>query len=335
MEQYEVIKQIGRGTYSTATLVRHRLENKEYVLKETEIEDDDEDEFLYEHSRLEMELLSRIRHPFIVEYKDSWVEKDGKACLILGYCDGGNMDEAVKNANGVLFSEEPDLDDVIIETKGPVRPLPTEYSDALRNLVGSMLQKDPEMRPTAGELLRDPLLQPYIHEIQVNSLKGGYPKLLLPARQVNMLEVSMVDEEEDGCKSADNRSCHITSSVKPSVLMDLWRDILSSMLNHALGDPVLLDALQVILVRMLRQVKDDLIQRDGLQLQYIFFEMLKHAIEDGCMDTLLGDSGEDSLLKLSGLMDAPLDIMPKVAVVDVEHEDGSNFSDEIGHPCLA
>ncbi|KAK9069218.1 hypothetical protein SSX86_013334 [Deinandra increscens subsp. villosa] len=103
MEDYEVIEQIGRGAFGAAFLVLHKIENKKYVMKKIRL--NKQTEKFKKTAHQEMELISRLNHPYVVEYKDAWVDKMG-ICIVTAYCEGGDMAELIRKARGTYFPEE-------------------------------------------------------------------------------------------------------------------------------------------------------------------------------------------------------------------------------------
>lgn len=103
MEDYEVIEQIGRGAFGAAFLVLHKIEKKKYVMKKIRL--NKQTEKFKRTAHQEMDLISRLNHPYVVEYKDAWVDKVG-ICIVTAYCEGGDIAGLVRKARGAYFPEE-------------------------------------------------------------------------------------------------------------------------------------------------------------------------------------------------------------------------------------
>ncbi|GAB2266973.1 hypothetical protein Dimus_001960 [Dionaea muscipula] len=103
MDEYEVIEQIGRGAFGSAFLVLHKDEQMKYVLKKFRLTKHT-DKFK-RMAIQEMDLITKLNNPYIVEYKDSWMDEDCCMCVVSSYCEGGDMAQLIRKARGA-FPEE-------------------------------------------------------------------------------------------------------------------------------------------------------------------------------------------------------------------------------------
>mmetsp|Transcript_14636 Transcript_14636/g.25721 ORF Transcript_14636/g.25721 Transcript_14636/m.25721 type:complete len:806 (-) Transcript_14636:19-2436(-) len=105
MDNYQVIREIGKGSFGRVYLVKHKVERKHYCMKTIKLEGIAEGE--RKACQTEVKLLETMMHPNIVGFKESFVARRGKLlCIIMTYCDGGDLSERLKQNGKRLFKED-------------------------------------------------------------------------------------------------------------------------------------------------------------------------------------------------------------------------------------
>ena len=103
MEVYETVKSIGSGSFGQGYLVRHKYEDKNYVVKKVKTRDMSQKD--RENTEQEVRLLQKLRHSNIVAYKDSYIDRDQFLCIVMVYCEGGDVYTKIKSNKGKKFAE--------------------------------------------------------------------------------------------------------------------------------------------------------------------------------------------------------------------------------------
>ncbi|KAM6934584.1 serine/threonine-protein kinase Nek5 [Xenentodon cancila] len=108
MNDYEVIQQIGEGSFGRAFLVRDKRGGgdkqcvKQITLRKMSAKE-------REASKKEVTLLSKMKHPNIVAFITSFQER-GSLFIVMEYCDGGDLMKKINMQRGVPFAEEQIVD---------------------------------------------------------------------------------------------------------------------------------------------------------------------------------------------------------------------------------
>ncbi|XP_059966178.1 serine/threonine-protein kinase Nek4 isoform X3 [Mesoplodon densirostris] len=100
---YCYLRVVGRGSYGEVTLVRHRRDGRQYVIKKLNLQNASSRE--RRAAEQEAQLLSQLKHPNIVTYKESWEGGDGLLYIVMGFCEGGDLYRKLKEQKGRLLSE--------------------------------------------------------------------------------------------------------------------------------------------------------------------------------------------------------------------------------------
>ncbi|XP_061107040.1 serine/threonine-protein kinase Nek5-like [Conger conger] len=91
-------KEIGQGAFGKVFRVKKKADEKEYVVKAVQKS---------ESVIHEVAALKALKHPFIVEYNDSF-EDIMNLYIVMEYCKGGDLSQKIKNQKdtGGYFTED-------------------------------------------------------------------------------------------------------------------------------------------------------------------------------------------------------------------------------------
>ncbi|XP_076012996.1 serine/threonine-protein kinase Nek4 [Genypterus blacodes] len=103
MNSYSFIRVVGKGSYGEVNLVKHKSERKQYVIKKLNLTTSSKRE--RRAAEQEAQLLSQLRHPNIVTYRESWEGDDCQLYIVMGFCEGGDLYHRLKQQKGELLPE--------------------------------------------------------------------------------------------------------------------------------------------------------------------------------------------------------------------------------------
>ncbi|XP_067244705.1 serine/threonine-protein kinase Nek4 isoform X2 [Chanodichthys erythropterus] len=103
MDSYLFVRVVGKGSYGEVNLVRHKSDRKQYVIKKLNLRTSSRRE--RRAAEQEAQLLSRLKHPNIVTYRESWEGEDCQLYIVMGFCEGGDLYHRLKQQKGELLPE--------------------------------------------------------------------------------------------------------------------------------------------------------------------------------------------------------------------------------------
>jgi NIMA (never in mitosis gene a)-related kinase 1/4/5 len=103
LEEYDIIKQLGQGSFSIVYQVRCKKTKKDFAMKEIKLDKLSAKE--KEYTKTEVKILKQIRHPNIIKFEDSFTE-NGKFYIIMELATNGDLQQRISNYSekGIHFS---------------------------------------------------------------------------------------------------------------------------------------------------------------------------------------------------------------------------------------
>ena len=109
MEKYKKVKVLGKGNFAVVILVQNKEDKHYYALKIIDVSQMENEQ--KEATLNEVKVLKSLRHPYIISYKESFMEKKC-LCIVTEFADNGDLYRVIKKQReqGSLISEEQILD---------------------------------------------------------------------------------------------------------------------------------------------------------------------------------------------------------------------------------
>ncbi|KAG5852218.1 NIMA-related kinase 12 [Anguilla anguilla] len=106
MDKYENVLSIGRGSSSVVFLMKHNISKKLYAVKRIEIVNSRKSR-TKEAVLQEAEILRKLRHPHVVACSNNFFDSNDEFIyIVMDYCDGGTLDDRVKERKEEEYFEE-------------------------------------------------------------------------------------------------------------------------------------------------------------------------------------------------------------------------------------
>jgi len=96
MADFNIIKKLGDGAYSSVYKVKRLSDNSTYALKQVKMLNLSEKE--RENALQEVRILASIDEPNLISYKDAFIdEASSNLCLVMEFADNGDLYQKICN----------------------------------------------------------------------------------------------------------------------------------------------------------------------------------------------------------------------------------------------
>ncbi|CAD8210620.1 unnamed protein product [Paramecium pentaurelia] len=103
-EVYKRIKLLGSGAYGKAYLAESIRDGQLCVIKQIDVSFMKQDEIAQAYK--EAKIMSTLKHPNIINFREVYKTKKGKLCIVMDYADGGDLSQKIKQTQGSLSESQ-------------------------------------------------------------------------------------------------------------------------------------------------------------------------------------------------------------------------------------